>query len=63
MATAPRKFLVTFSDGKKAKVTAETMKRDGSGFYFYDKDGNQVANWADGSVASAVDASAFAEES
>lgn len=61
MATA-RKYIVTFTDGKRAKVTAESMKRDGSGFYFYDKDGKQVANWADGTVASAVDASAFEED-
>ena len=44
----PMKYKCTFADGATMEIDAVSMRRDGSGLYLFDAEGNQVAAWADG---------------
>ena len=44
-------FVLTRPDGKTARFSAERFAQDGSGTRFYDAEGNVIASFADGQIA------------
>ena len=49
-------FVLTRRDGKTARFSAERFVQDGSGTRFYDAEGNVVASFADGLIATVAPA-------
>lgn len=55
-ASTAKSFTVTHRSLGTATIEAERFERHGSGTYFYDADGGQVAGFADGEITSVVPA-------
>ena len=49
-------FVLTRRDGKTARMTAARFVQDGSGCRLYDADGNVLASFADGQIATVAPA-------
>lgn len=50
MTDAPRRFIVSMTDGTTKKIKAHKMQRDGSGTRLFDDEGEMIASWQDGQV-------------
>lgn len=59
MPAAPS-YIAVLSDGSRIEIPGATKsKKDGSGTYFYDANGEQIANFYDGVVTASYPATAI----